>query len=65
MAAASKRMLGDTIGACVDLFGVIGNGLMIIDERQSLHDIVSNDEPDASWSACGPRPARAPSLADP
>jgi hypothetical protein len=31
MAAASKRMLGDTIGACVDLFGVIGSGLMIID----------------------------------
>jgi hypothetical protein len=43
------RMLGD-IGACVDLFGVIGSGLMISDEHQSLRDIASNDEPDASWS---------------
>jgi hypothetical protein len=57
------RMLGDTIGACVDLFAVIGSGLTIIDEQQSLRDIASNDEPDASWSACSPRPARAPARA--
>jgi GAF domain-containing protein len=39
------RALDQTITACVDLFGVSGSGLMIIDEHHALRDVVSSDGP--------------------
>jgi GAF domain-containing protein len=39
------RALDQTIAACVDLFGVSGSGLMIIDEQNALRDVISSDGP--------------------
>jgi GAF domain-containing protein len=39
------RALDQTIAACVDLFGVSGSGLMIIDEQHALRDAVASDGP--------------------
>ena len=39
------RALDETITACVDLFGVSGSGLMIIDEQHALRDVASSDGP--------------------
>jgi GAF domain-containing protein len=38
-------VLENTIGVCVELFGVTGSGLMIIDQEHSLRDVVSSDGP--------------------
>jgi GAF domain-containing protein len=39
------RALDQTIAACVDLFGVSGSGLMIMDAQNALRDVISSDGP--------------------